>query len=118
MLGDDFIFCQRILFTLVATEQFGKLLPIANILGESVDQFLVFSDRLLCLPFGKKFLAVTPGIRPEWTLLESDDQKRVTTPGQAVTLGSDYIVIGRPIRDADDPVMAAQKVAQEVVAVL
>lgn len=68
--------------------------------------------------FGSSFLAVTPGIRPAWTLLENDDQKRVTTPGQAVSLGSDLIVIGRPIRDADDPGLAAQKVAKEIDAVL
>ncbi len=63
---------------------------------------------------GKDFMAVTPGIRPEWTLTANDDQKRVTTPGKAVELGSDYIVIGRPIRDAKDPVKAAQMVAQEI----
>jgi len=68
--------------------------------------------------FGKSFLAVTPGIRPEWTLLENDDQKRVTTPGMAVSLGSDLIVIGRPIRDADDPAKAAQKVIDEIEAAL
>ena len=68
--------------------------------------------------FGKSFLAVTPGIRPSWTLLENDDQKRVTTPGQAVSLGSDLIVIGRPIRDADNPAAATQKVIQEVEAAL
>ncbi len=68
--------------------------------------------------FGKEFLAVTPGIRPAWTLLENDDQKRVTTPGQAVSSGSDLIVIGRPIRDADDPVVATQKVIDEINAVL
>lgn len=66
--------------------------------------------------FGSDFLAVTPGIRPAWTILENDDQKRITTPGQAVTLGSDLIVIGRPIRDAADPVEAAQKVIQEIEA--
>lgn len=68
--------------------------------------------------FGNDFLAVTPGIRPAWTLLENDDQKRVTTPGQAVTLGSDLIVIGRPIRDADDPGKAAQRVIKEIEAAL
>ena len=68
--------------------------------------------------FGKSFLAVTPGIRPAWTLLQNDDQKRVTTPGKAVTLGSDLIVIGRPIRDADDPGLAAQKVIKEIEAAL
>ncbi len=68
--------------------------------------------------FGKSFLAVTPGIRPSWTFLENDDQKRVTTPGKAITLGSDLIVIGRPIRDADDPAAAVQKVIQEIEAAL
>lgn len=68
--------------------------------------------------FGKDFLAVTPGIRPSWSLLENDDQKRITTPGQAVTLGSDLIVIGRPIRDARDPASAAQAVIKEIEAAL
>jgi orotidine-5'-phosphate decarboxylase len=68
--------------------------------------------------FGKEFLAVTPGIRPAWSILENDDQKRITTPGQAVLDGSDLIVIGRPIRDAADPVQAAQSVAREIEAAL
>ena len=63
---------------------------------------------------GPEFLAVTPGIRPAWTLLPEDDQKRVTTPATAVQQGSDLIVIGRPIRDAADPVAAAKKVAAEI----
>ncbi len=64
--------------------------------------------------FQNHFLAVTPGIRPEWTLMENDDQKRITTPGQAIESGSDYLVIGRPIRDANDPVQAAQKIEKEI----
>ncbi|MFA5904289.1 MAG: orotidine-5'-phosphate decarboxylase [Desulfobacula sp.] len=64
--------------------------------------------------FGKAFLAVTPGIRPSWSVPENDDQKRITTPGQAVTMGSDLIVIGRPIRDAADPAGAALKVIYEI----
>lgn len=68
--------------------------------------------------FGPSFLAVTPGIRPGWTLLENDDQKRVTTPAQAVNLGSDLIVIGRPIRDAKNPSGAAQRVIEEIEAAL
>lgn len=68
--------------------------------------------------FGGDFLAVTPGIRPEWSLTANDDQKRITTPAQAVAAGSDYIVIGRPIRDADNPVEAAGMVAQEIDRVL
>ncbi len=68
--------------------------------------------------FSRDFLAVTPGIRPGWSLLEKDDQKRVTTPAQAVEAGSDFIVIGRPIRDAADPAGAAQRVVREIDAAL
>jgi len=68
--------------------------------------------------FGKEFLAVTPGIRPAWSLDNNDDQQRVTTPAEAIKNGSDYLVIGRPIRDAKDPVSAAVKTAEEVEAAL
>ena len=67
--------------------------------------------------FGDGFATVTPGIRPQWSLGEHDDQARVTTPARAIENGSDYLVIGRPIRDADDPVLAAAKVAQEIQSV-
>lgn len=63
---------------------------------------------------GADFVTVTPGIRPTWAGGKKDDQQRVTTPAQAVTNGSDYLVIGRPIRDAADPREAAQRVAEEV----
>jgi len=68
--------------------------------------------------FGKEFVAVTPGIRPQWSLDEQDDQARVTTPSRAIKNGSDYLVIGRPIRDADDPVRAALQVAEEIEAAI
>jgi orotidine-5'-phosphate decarboxylase len=68
--------------------------------------------------FGKEFLAVTPGIRPAWSLTPEDDQKRITTPAQAIARGSDLLVIGRPIRDAQDPVAAARKVIREIEAAL
>jgi orotidine-5'-phosphate decarboxylase len=67
---------------------------------------------------GPEFLAVTPGIRPKWGSGEGDDQRRVTTPAQAIAGGSDYLVVGRPIRDAADPRIAADKVAQEIAAAL
>ncbi|MEZ5347153.1 MAG: orotidine-5'-phosphate decarboxylase [Pyrinomonadaceae bacterium] len=50
---------------------------------------------------GDDFLIVTPGVR--LGEVENDDQKRVMTPGEAVSEGSDYLVIGRPILDAEDP---------------
>jgi len=66
--------------------------------------------------FGKGFATVTPGIRPQWSLGEQDDQARITTPARAIKNGSDYLVIGRPIRNADDPAQAAMKVAEEIEA--
>jgi len=68
--------------------------------------------------FGPDFVVVTPGIRPLDTASAEDDQRRITTPAQAVANGSDYLVIGRPIRDADDPKMAANRIAQEIEAVI
>lgn len=64
--------------------------------------------------FGSDFLCVTPGIRPEWTLTASDDQARVVTPARAVAQGADYLVVGRPIRDAADPRQAAVQLAAEI----
>ena len=68
--------------------------------------------------FGREFLAVTPGIRPAWAGAGKDDQARVATPAAAVTAGSDYLVIGRPIRDAADPREAARRVADEIASVI
>jgi orotidine-5'-phosphate decarboxylase len=62
--------------------------------------------------FGDDFLTLTPGIRP--TGSAHGDQKRVTTPAQAVAAGSDYIVVGRPIVEASDPVAAAKAILEEM----
>jgi orotidine-5'-phosphate decarboxylase len=59
---------------------------------------------------GKSFLTVTPGIRP--TGNDLNDQKRVTTPMQALTLGTDYMVIGRPITQSPDPKQALSDILQ------
>ena len=64
--------------------------------------------------FGKDFLAVTPGIRPAYTVTADEDQQRITTPAQAIQNGSDYLVIGRPIRDADNPKKAVLRIAEEI----
>ncbi len=63
---------------------------------------------------GPELIAVTPGIRPAWSLVDQDDQKRVVTPADAIKNGADYVVIGRPIRDAKDPADAARRVAKEI----
>ena len=67
---------------------------------------------------GRDFIAVTPGIRPEWDVTGNHDQRRITTPGRAVSDGSDYLVIGRPIRDATDPKAAAVRIAHEIETVI
>jgi len=56
----------------------------------------------------KKFLAVTPGIRPGKA--GRDDQKRIATASQAIKAGSDFLVIGRPILEAQDPLKALQEI--------
>jgi orotidine-5'-phosphate decarboxylase len=67
---------------------------------------------------GKDFIVVTPGIRPEWSVVGKDDQKRIITPYQAIKGGADYIVVGRPIRDAEKPIEAAKKVLNEIGAAI
>ncbi|CEO89393.1 orotidine-5'-phosphate decarboxylase [Syntrophaceticus schinkii] len=61
---------------------------------------------------GRDFLIVTPGIRPAG--FESGDQKRISTPGDAVRSGVDYIVVGRPILQAQDPRQAALDIVREM----
>ena len=79
-------------------------------------------DGVVCSPLeaqkvhevcGERFLTVTPGVR----FADGDigDQKRVMTPEQAKKIGSDYIVVGRPITQADDPVAAYRRCVQEFV---
>jgi orotidine-5'-phosphate decarboxylase len=68
--------------------------------------------------FGKDFMAITPGIRPDWDVLIKDDQQRITTPAVAIKNGADYLVIGRPIRDANDPKEAAIRITKEIKAAL
>jgi orotidine-5'-phosphate decarboxylase len=63
---------------------------------------------------GRDFLTVTPGIRPAWTMTAEEDQQRITTPAEAISAGADYLVIGRPIRDAEDPAQAAARIATEI----
>ena len=79
-------------------------------------------DGVVCSPLeagkvhdtcGKNFLTVTPGVR----FADGDvgDQKRVMTPAEAIKIGSDYIVVGRPITAADDPVAAYERCIAEFV---
>ncbi len=82
-------------------------------------------DGIVCSPHeivalrrdqGPDFLLVTPGVRPDWAGV--GDQKRVMSPGQAMREGADYLVIGRPITEAPDPVAAATRINSEIEAAL
>lgn len=64
---------------------------------------------------GQVPLVITPGIRPD-TAGAPDDQKRVMTPAQAIAAGASHIVVGRPVRDADDPAAAAAAIVQQIEA--
>ena len=79
-------------------------------------------DGVVCSPLeakavhdrcGKNFLTVTPGVR--FADGETGDQKRVMTPAQAREIGSDYIVVGRPITAAADPVKAYERCCAEFI---
>ena len=62
---------------------------------------------------GSDFLIVTPGVRPTWAAALGD-QQRVTTPAEAIRLGADYIVVGRPILEAGDRIAACGRIIAEV----
>ena len=79
-------------------------------------------DGVVCSPLeaaivknacGKDFMAVTPGIR--FADAAKDDQVRITTPARAREIGSDYIVVGRPITAAEDPVAAYERCLREFI---
>ena len=61
---------------------------------------------------GMTFLLVCPGVRPAWA--QKGDQQRTMTPIEAVQAGVDYLVIGRPITQADDPAAAFARICEEM----
>jgi orotidine-5'-phosphate decarboxylase len=78
-------------------------------------------DGLVCSPeeaanlrkvVGDKMMLVTPGIRPAGSA--AGDQKRIMTPAKAIAAGADYLVVGRPITEADDPKAAAEAIVGEI----
>ena len=75
-------------------------------------------DGIVCSPkeikdirkeIGKKFIIVTPGIRIN-NKIKNDDQKRVESPQKAIEMGANYLVIGRPITAAKDPLKILKKI--------
>ena len=97
--------------------------PIADVVMHYAENAKIAGlDGVVCSPLeagkvhercGEKFMTVTPGVR----FADGDvgDQKRVMTPAQAKEIGSDYIVVGRPITAAEDPVAAYERCVREFV---
>lgn len=81
-----------------SVSHYAKLAKDSGLDGVVSSPHEVQAIKLIC---GSRFLTVTPGIRP--SLTEVHDQKRVTTPQEAILLGTDFMVIGRPITEAPDP---------------
>ena len=71
---------------------------------------------------GKDFVTVCPGVRPKFTLnadgKSNDDQTRIMTPSDAIKQGVDFLVVGRPITKAEDPVKSARLILEEISEVL
>jgi orotidine-5'-phosphate decarboxylase len=90
-----------------------KLAELAK--GASLDGVVASPSevRLIRKELGEDFVIVTPGVRPEWAAV--NDQKRIATPKEAVMGGATYIVVGRPIVEAQDPLKAAKKVLEEMI---
>ena len=64
---------------------------------------------------GKDFLIVTPGIRPAGS--DINDQSRISTPAAAIRNGANYLVVGRPVRAAENPKLAAENILKEIAGV-
>ena len=95
----------------------GNVLRLAALTKEAGLDGVVCSSRevsKLRLAQGETFTLVTPGIRPAGS--DVGDQKRIMTPTDAIKAGSNYLVIGRPITQADDPVETLTKINSEIAA--
>jgi len=113
--------------TSTSEERMRNELLINASIGQTISQYAWNAhqaglDGVVCSPLeaslvkercGEEFVAVTPGIR--FADAASDDQVRITTPFKARRMGSDYIVVGRPITAAEDPVAAYLKCVEQFI---
>lgn len=93
-----------------------EVLDLARLAKEAALDGVIASPQeigLIRKDLGGDFIIVTPGIRPSWTAAK-DDQKRIMGPKEAVMAGADYIVVGRPVIEAEDPLKAAQRIIEEI----
>ncbi len=100
----------------------GYRLGVSDLVEARAQQAQVLGvDGIVCSPeeatslrkiVGHQMMLVTPGIRPAGAA--SGDQKRIMTPARAISAGSDYLVVGRPILEAGDPKAAAEAIQAEI----
>ena len=107
MLHNELLISETIQETIVRYAQNAKLAGLDGVVCSPLEAGLI-KQRV-----GEDFVTVTPGIR--FADSKKDDQKRITTPAMAREIGSDFIVVGRPITAADDPVAAYHRCCQEFV---
>ena len=93
------------------TVRLAKLSRDCGLDGVVCSQREIAALRAAC---GPEVLLVVPGIRPTWAA--AGDQKRIMTPAEALGAGADYLVVGRPITCAADPVAAARRLVEELPA--
>ncbi len=95
-------------------EQVTRLALLAKASG--LDGVVCAASEIMALrgATGGAFKLVVPGVRPAWAA--ADDHKRVLSPGEAVALGADYLVLGRPIVAAAHPADAARRIVDEIAA--
>ena len=94
---------------LEAVARFARLAQGAGLDGVVASAREITAIRQAC---GPEFLIVTPGIRP--ASADTNDQARIATPARAIAAGADYLVVGRPITGAPDPVAAADAIVAEM----
>ena len=97
-------------------DQVCRLADLAHASG--VDGAWASADDLGALRerYGPDFTLIVAGIRPVWS--KSDDRRHIVTPGDALRRGADFLVVGRPITQADDPRAAAARIAEEMSAAI
>jgi orotidine-5'-phosphate decarboxylase len=133
LAGDSLAVRETLLFGLAARRRVGYphflMVPTLSSLQDTDDDILDWSDAALKLgcdglvvsgsairacreEFGEEIDIVSPGIRA--SAAAADDHKRFATPAEAIRMGADYLVVGRPITQASDPARAAQGIIDEI----
>ncbi|MDD4335253.1 MAG: orotidine-5'-phosphate decarboxylase [Desulfotomaculaceae bacterium] len=112
--------------TSVSQDVFNKEIGITGAIREQVVKWALLAkeaglDGVVASPLeitpireacGEEFVIITPGVRPAGTA--ADDQKRTMTPGEAVSLGATYLVVGRPVTAAPDPLKSLHAILDEI----